>query len=533
MARILVADELSEEGLDLLRQRHEVELRTGMSEDDLVAAVAHVQALVVRSQAQVTRRVIEAGADLVVIGRAGVGVDNIDVDAATEFGVTVVNAPLANTISTAEHTMAMMLAFARHIPRGDASLRGGRWERSRLMGLELQGRTLGIIGLGRIGTEVARRARSFDMRVLAFDPFVTRERASALGVETVEMDELLAQSDVVTIHTTLNEASRGLLGAAQFARMKPTAYLVNCARGALVDEQALYDAVEAGTIAGAAIDVFSVEPAVGNILTTSERIVVTPHLAASTAEAQTRAAIDTAEQIIDVLDGRPARFAVNVAAVDPETMAVIGPYIDAAQLAASLARQLAPGRVERAVITYLGEIANHESAPLRAAVIAGILRGATEEKLSIVNAARVAEQHGIRLDEDRGLARAPYSNLVSVTVHSMDGGPHAVTVAATHTSAGASAVSVAGFEGIEIAAGSAPYALAIENVDRPGMVGQVGMLLGQWDVNVNYMSVSASNVENRALMVLGINRPLTEDESAAVSGLPNVFSARLLDLGLD
>jgi D-3-phosphoglycerate dehydrogenase len=291
--------------------------------------------------------------------------------------------------------------------------------------------------------------------------------------------------------------------------------------------------VEAGTIAGAAIDVFTVEPAVGNILTTSEHIVVTPHLAASTAEAQTRAAIDTAEEILAVLDGRPARFAVNVPSVDPETMAVIGPYLDAAQLAASLARQLAAGRLERVVITYRGEIANHETTPLRAAVTTGLLRGVTEEKLSIVNAARIAEQHGIRIDEDRALARPPYSNLVSVTVYSADGGPHEVTVAATHTSLGASAVSVAGFEGIELAAGSAPYALAVVNVDRPGMVGRVGTLLGQWDVNVNYMSVSASNVEDRALMVLGISRPLTEVEAQAVAALPNVFSARLLDLGLD
>ncbi len=533
MARILIADELSHEGIDMLSQRHEVLQRPGMSEDDLVAAVADVDALVVRSQAQVTRRVIAAGSQLVVIGRAGVGVDNIDVEAATEHGVTVVNAPLANTISTAEHTMAMMLAFARHIPRGDASLRGGAWERSRLMGVELQGRTLGVIGLGRIGTEVARRARAFDMRVIAFDPFVTRERANALGVETLSLEDLLAQADVVTIHTTLNDANRGLLGAAQFKLMKPTAYLVNCARGALVDEQALYDAVEAGTIAGAAIDVFSVEPAVGNILTMSSKIVVTPHLAASTAEAQTRAAIDTAEEILAVLDGRPARFAVNVPTVDPETMAVIGPYLDAAQLAASLARQLAPGRLERVVITYRGEIATHETTPLRAAVITGLLRGVTEEKLSIVNATRVAEQHGIRLDEDHALARPPYSNLVSVTVHSADGGPHEVNVDATHTSKGASAVSVAGFEGMELAAQSSPYALAVVNVDRPGMVGSVGTLLGQWDVNVNYMSVSASNNENRALMVLGINRPLTAEESAAVSGLANVFSVQLLDLGLD
>ncbi len=517
----------------MLRERHSVESRPGLSEDELVAAVGDIEALVVRSQARVTRRVIEAGANLVVIGRAGVGVDNIDVDAATEFGVTVVNAPLANTISTAEHTMALMLAFARHVPRGDASLRGGKWERSRLMGVELQGRTLGVIGLGRIGTEVARRARAFDMRVLAYDPFVTRDRANALGVEAVELDDLLAQSDIVTIHMTLNDANRGFLGAAQFAKMKPTAYFVNCARGALVDEQALYDAVEGGTIAGAAIDVFSVEPAVGNILTTSDKIIVTPHLAASTAEAQTRAAVDTAEEILAVLDGRPARFAVNVPSVDPETMAVIGPYLDAAQLAASLARQLAEGRLERVVITYYGEIANHETGPLRASVITGLLRGVSAEKLSIVNATRVAEQHGIRIDEDHAPARPPYSNLVSVVVHSADGGRHEVRVDATHTSQGASAVSVAGFEGMELAAKSSPYALAVVNVDKPGMVGSVGTLLGQWDVNVNYMSVSASNKENRALMVLGINRPLTDTEEQAVSALPNIFSATLLDLGLD
>ncbi|MEZ4501463.1 MAG: phosphoglycerate dehydrogenase [Dehalococcoidia bacterium] len=530
MARVLVGDTLSQEGIDLLKERHDVDVQTGLSEDDLVAAVADIEGLVVRSQTQVTRRVIAAAPRLRVIGRAGVGVDNIDVDAATEHGVTVVNAPLANTISTAEHTMAMMLAVARNVPQGHASLKDGRWERSKLMGVELKGHTLGIVGLGRIGSEVARRARSFEMRLIAFDPFVTNERAATLGVEMMELDELLEHADFVTLHTTLTDGNRGMMGAAQFARMKPTARLVNCARGALVDEQALFDAVESGQIAGAAIDVFSAEPAVGNILTTSPKIVVTPHLAASTEEAQFTAAIDTAQQVIDVLDGRPGRFAVNAPLIDPDTMSVIGPYIDAAELAAHVARQLARGRIERVGIEYQGPIGTREVGPLRAAAIIGLLRGVTEERLSIVNAERVAEQHGIRIDEESGPAAEPYTNLVTVTVHATDEGDHAVRVAATHTPQGVRAVAIDEFEGVEISPNVAPYALAVENVDRPGMVGLVGTMLGQWDVNVNYMSVSGSTSEDRALMVLGIGRPLTDEEMAEVRALEAIFSAQQLDL---
>ena len=530
MARILVADNLSQEGIDLLAARHDVEVRTGLSEDDFVAAVADVQGLLVRSQAQVTARVIEAAALLEVIGRAGVGVDNIDVDAATARGVIVVNAPLANTISTAEHTFGMMLALARNIPQGDASLRGGRWDRSRYTGIELRGRTLGIIGLGRIGTEVARRARAFEMRVIAADPFVSRERASAIGVELLEFDAVLAQCDFLTLHSTLHEGTRGLLGAEQLATMRPGARIVNCARGGLIDEQALYDAVESGRIAGAAIDVFSEEPAVGNILTTAERIIVTPHLAASTAEALTEAATETAQQVIDVLDGRPARFAVNAPLVDPETMAVIGPYIDAAELAATVATQLAGGRLQRALVEYRGEIGNYDTAPLRAAVIVGMLGRVSEEKLTVVNAERFAEQHGISIDEDRTASEAPYANLVSVTVYSADGEEGAVTVCATHTPQGVRVVHIDEFDDVEVSPASAPYALAIENLDRPGMIGRVGTLLGGWDVNVNYMSVSASRSTDRALMVLGTDRPLDVGELSQLSAFEAIFSVRQVDL---
>ena len=525
MATILVADQIAEQGIARLRERHEVTVRTGLSEDELVEAVQDARGIVVRSQTRVTARIIEAAPQLEVIGRAGVGVDNIDLDAATQRGVVVVNAPLANTISATEHAFALLLAVARNVAQGHASLRAGHWERGKLQGVELAGRTLGIIGLGRIGSEVARRARAFDMRVVSYDPFVSSERAAALGVELVTLDELLETSDFVTLHTALHEGTHGMLGREQLARMKAGASLINTARGALVDEEALYEAVSEGVIAGAAIDVFSEEPAIGNILTSVEGIVVTPHLAASTAEAQDRAAVDVVEQILDVLDGRPARFAVNAPLVDPETMAVIGPYIDAAEVAACVASQLEGGQLELLRIEYLGEIANHETDPLRAAAIVGVLERVSVDKVTIVNADQAAQQHGIRIDEERGPARAPYANLVVVHVVARGG---ETSVAATHTPQGVRIVGIDGFE-VEIAPGAAPYVLAVENVDQPGMIGRVGGLLGDWSVNVNFMSVAAGEA-GRALMVLGIDRLLEADERAALTDLDAIFGVRLIDL---
>ena len=526
MGRILIADPLAQEGVELLSARHDVAVSTGLSEDELLAAVADVQGLVVRSQTRVTARVIEAAPHLEVIGRAGVGVDNIDIDAATQHGIIVVNAPLANTISGAEHALALMLALARNIPKADASLRAGRWDRSRFMGVELARRTLGIVGLGRIGSEVAQRARAFEMRVIAYDPYISSERASALGVELMDLDALLAQSDFVTLHTTLHDATRGMIGAEQLAKLKPGARIINTARGELIEEQALYDAVESGHLAGAAIDVFSEEPAVGNVLTTSERIIVTPHLAASTVEAQGRAAIAVAEQVLDVLDGLPARFAVNAPLVDPETMGVIGPYIDAAELAGCVATQLTPGTMERVHIEYRGEIANFELSPLRAAVIVGMFERVSEEKVTIVNAEQFVEQHGIRVDEERGPAQEPYANLVVVHVFGTEG---ETKVAAIHTPQGARVVSIGEYEGVEISPSAAPHVLALENLDRPGMIGKLGTLLGGWDVNINYMSVAAGS-EDRALMVLGMGRRLTAGEIEQVSDIEHVFRARQIDL---
>ena len=526
MARILIADQIAEQGIAMLGEGHDVTVQTGLSEDELVDAVADISALVVRSQTLVTARVIEAAPRLEVIGRAGVGVDNIDLAAATAGGVIVVNAPLANTMSATEHAFALMLAAARNVPRGDSTLREGRWERGRLQGVELAGHTLGVVGLGRIGSGVAIRARAFEMRVVAYDPFVSTERANTLGVELCSLEDLLAESDFVTLHTALHEGTRGLIGVEQFKLMKPSAYLINTARGALVDEQALYDAVTEGRLAGAAIDVFSEEPAIGNILTTSDRIVVTPHLAASTAEAQDRAAVDTVEQVLDVLNGRQPQFAVNAPPVDAETMMVIGPYIEAAEVAARVASQLEGGQLQGMRIEYLGEIANHEAGPLRAAAVVGVLEPVSVAKVTIVNADQVAEEHGLPVDESRGMAREPYANLVVVHVRSESG---ETSIAATHTPQGVRIVGIDDYE-VEIAPSVAPFVLAIENVDRPGMIGRVGSLLGEWGVNVNSMSSVPGSVEGRALMALGISRALSTEERTELAAIDDIFTARLIDL---
>ena len=524
MAGILIADTIAEAGLRMLSEQHDVTVATGLSEDELIEALAGRSALVVRSQTQVTARVIESASQLEVIGRAGVGVDNIDLDAATQNGVIVANAPLANTLSAAEHAMALMLALARNIPQGDASLRAGEWKRAELMGVELAGRTLGIVGLGRIGSEVARRARAFEMQVVAYDPFVSEDRAGQLGVQLLSFDELLATSDFVSLHTALYEGNHGMLGVDQLAKVKPGIRIINTARGALIDEQALYDAVESGRVAGAAIDVFSEEPANGNILTTHPNILVTPHLAASTVEAQDRAAVQVAEQVLAVLSGGTARFAVNAPLVDPETMAVIGPYIDAAELAACVATQLAEGGVQKLRIEYLGEIANHETALIRAGVIVGMLERVSTAKVTIVNAEQLAEERGLRIEEETGPAPPPYANLVVVHAVTESG---EIRVAATHTPSGRRIVGIGDFE-VEIAA-TTNHLLAIENIDLPGMIGAVGQVLGRFGRNISSMSVAAGP-EGTALMALSVDGALTAEQLAEIMAIDQIHRVRQVDL---
>lgn len=521
MPKVLITDPIAQDGIDLLSRGAEADVRLGPSLDELLELIKGYEALVVRSQTKVTSEVIEAGKRLQVVGRAGVGVDNIDLEAATRRGVVVVNAPLGNTISAAEHTIALMLALARRLPEACASLRSGRWERKQFVGVELRGKTLGIIGLGQVGTEVARRARAMEMRVLAQDPYVPPERAQSLGVEMVSLDEVLQQSDFISLHVPVTPATRDLLGEEQLAKVKPGARIVNTARGALIDEEALVRAIDDGRVAGAAIDVFRKEPPDESPLVTHDRIIVTPHLGASTTEAQERVAVDVAEQVLTVLRGEPALYAVNAPLVSAETMAVLRPFLDVAERTASLATQLCEGQLRSVELEYLGEIANHDVTPLKAAAIKGLLAPVSEENVTIVNANLVAEHRGLHITEHTGPSE-DYPNLVSVRLTTEDG---PTTVAGTAFHDGTHIVRVGDFW-VDIPPGDG-YLLICENLDRPGMVGIVGTFLGQHDINISFMRLGREQVRGRALMVLGLDDDMSPELLRELEAVPDIYSARL------
>jgi D-3-phosphoglycerate dehydrogenase len=521
MFRVLVTDPVAEEGLDLLREHAAVDVRLGLKPAELLEAIDGYQALVVRSETKVTADVVAAGRALEVIGRAGTGVDNIDVDAATRRGVVVVNAPEANTIAAAEHTIALMLALARHVPAAHESLRGGAWQRSRFLGVELRGKTLGIFGLGRVGSEVARRARGLEMQVVAVDPFVSPERGQALGVRLVSREELLASSDFLTLHVLFTPGSRPLLGREEFALMKPGMRVINVARGGLIDETALLAALASGQIAGAALDVFEQEPPTGSPLLSSDNVIVTPHLGASTAEAQGRVAADVARQIIDVLDGRAAAYAVNAPFALGETFKVVAPYIDAASQAASLSTQLSDGQLESVEIEYLGDLANQDVTPLKAAVVRGLLAPVSEENVTLVNANLVAEQRGLRISERKGPYEGVYANLIRVHLQT-SAGHTSVSCTLAHDST--HIVEINDFW-VDVSPGEG-YLLLCENVDKPGMIGQIGTFLGGHDVNISFMRVGREKVRGRALMVLGLDDELSSEQLAAIKQIPNIHSAR-------
>jgi D-3-phosphoglycerate dehydrogenase len=527
--RILVADPIAREGVDLLAQGAQVDVRTGLSEAALAATIGGYEALIVRSETKVTEAVFAAGDRLQVVGRAGVGVDNIDLAAATRHGVVVVNAPTGNTTSAAEHALALMLSLARHIPEADASLKGGAWQRSRFIGVELRGKTLGVIGLGQVGSEVARRARAFEMRLLACDPFVPEDRARALGVELRSLEELLAESDFISVHTTLTSDTRGLIGAGELRRVRPGVRLINTARGGVIDEEALGAALREGRVAGAALDVFTTEPATGNPVLRAPNLITTPHLGASTAEAQERVAIDVAEQILAVLRGEPARYAVNAPLLAPEAFALVGPYIEVAALVAGVAIQLTEGQLEQIEVTYQGEIALHDTTVLRASVIRGLLRPISEENVTIVNANLVAERRGLRVIERKDPTPSDENaTLITIRIHASSG----QTEIAGSVVHGEPHILVV--DGLRVEIGTHDrFLLVCDNEDRPGMIGAVGRMMGDFDINISSMIVGRRAARGRALMVLGLDEAPSGAQIRAVEGIPQIYSARLVRLQPD
>lgn len=531
MARILVVEPVAQPGLDDLIAAHQTEIRLGLARDDMLQLLANGggwDALVVRSQTRVDAELLEAAAPrLSVVGVASVGVDRIDVEAATRAGVMIVNAPTGNTIAAAEHTMALMLALLRHISAADASVRQGEWERGRLTGRELRGKVLGIVGLGKIGKAVARRAIGFEMRVLATDPYLTEAQASEAGAKLVGLAELLHRSDVITVHTPLTSQTRGLLGRAQLEATKPGAFVLNVARGGIVDERALADALTSGHVAGAAVDVYSQEPmAPDNPLRAAPNVVLTPHLGASTTEAQDRVGLEMAEQLLMALSGVTPPYAVNAPAVSPETAPKLRPYVELGRRLAILARQLAPEPFSAISLTYAGEIAAGECGPIRTAALAGILEAVTEQRVNAVNADLVARERGLTVREERTASSDPWASLVELAVGPPDGQP--ILRLAGSTAHGRP--HLAGLDGFAIDAELSGTMLVTRHHDRPGIVGTVGTVLADAGINISSLELSRLSEHGQAMMFVLVDDAIDATVLEHIRGADGMVDARVVEL---
>ena len=492
---------------------HDVDVRLDLSPDELLEVVVGAEALIVRSATQVTAEVLHAGEALAVVGRAGIGLDNVDVEAATRRGVMVVNAPQSNVLSAAEHAMALLLAQARNIPQAHAALVAGKWERSKWEGVELHGKTLGVVGLGRIGALVAQRALAFGMRLCAYDPYVSPDRARHMGVELLPLDELVAEPDFLTIHLPKTSETAGLIGADLLAKAKPGLRIVNAARGGIVDEAALADALRSGVLGGAAIDVFASEPCTDSPLFSLPGVVVTPHLGASTAEAQDKAGVTIAEQVNLALAGDFVPFAVNVAA--SEVSETVRPFLRLAEQLGRCFACLNDGLPERLEVEYQGGLAGHNTSILTLAVLKGIFATGTEEPVSYVNAPQLAEERGLEIREVSTSTARDYVNLITLRspAHSIAG-----TLSGPRSE---SRIVLVDDHAVEVP--PAEHMLIVRNDDRPGMIGVVGTVLGAAGVSISSMDVDPSRTEGTALMVLSTDGAIPDDAFARLRGTDGIL----------
>jgi D-3-phosphoglycerate dehydrogenase / 2-oxoglutarate reductase len=499
-ARVLVREPIAEQGIELLESRFDV-VEDGDS--DLASVISDFDAIVIRSGTRLDAPLIERAQRLKVIGRAGVGVDNVDVDAATRRGIVVANAPESTVVSAAEHALALMLALARNVPQAHAALKAGRWERSRFSGFELSGKTLGVLGLGRIGREVGRRALALGMRVVAYDPFVAPERFRELGVEEAgSLQEVYEAADVLSLHLPLTSETHGLLGREAFEQMRDGVRIVNAARGELVDEAALVDAIRSGKVAGAALDVFSDEPYEGPLLELDE-VVVTPHLAASTTEAQDRAGVIIAEQVTAALEGGLVATAVNIPIVDQADLEVLGPYIPLAAKLGRLASALATGRPSRIVVAAHGPLSEYDTRLLTVAALNGVFQARVGQAVNYVNAPLIAAERGIEVSEQRVRSSQHYTNLVRVEISA---GDEELEVSGT-TVGPEHRLFLAGALGFAIDIELAPRMAFLVYDDVPGVIGRVGTMFGEAGVNIANMAVSRTKAGGKALMAFSIDSP--------------------------
>ena len=531
MARILVAEPVAPPAIDHLARDHETEVRSGLSRADLLRLLGEEggwDALVVRSQTRVDAALLSAAAPrLSVVGVASVGIDRIDVAAATRAGVMIVNAPTGNTIAAAEHTMALMLALLRNVPAADASIRRGEWDRGRHTGRELRGKTLGIIGMGKIGRAVARRAASFEMRVIASDPYLTEDQVAEANARLVGLPELLLRSDVITVHTPLNDQTRGLLGRAQLEATKPGAFILNVARGGIVDEGALADGLTSGHLRGAAVDVYSAEPMTpDNPLRSAPNVVLTPHLGASTEEAQDRVGLEMAEQVLMALGGQTPPYAVNAPSVGPETAPRLRSYVELGRRLASLARQLAPSAFDTVTLTYAGEIAAGECAPIRTAALEGILEAVTDQRVNAVNADVVAHDRGLTVRETRTASSEPWASMVGLTIGPTDGS----TLLGLTGSTAHGRPHLAAVDGFAIDAELSGIMLVTRHHDRPGIVGAVGSILAEAGINISSLELSRLSEHGEAMMFVSVDDAIGSPVLERIREVDGMIEGRVVTL---
>jgi D-3-phosphoglycerate dehydrogenase len=523
--KVLVADPLAQEGMESLKAMTEVDVRLGLKPDELVSCIGNYDAIIVRSETQVTADVIKAGKKLQIIARAGVGLDNVDVNAATLQGIMVVNAPTGNTVAAAEHTMALMLALARNVPQAHGQLKAGKWNRKEFTGVELRNKTLGIIGLGNVGSNVAMRAKSFEMRLIGYDPFASQDYAATIGVTLVPLEQVYKEADFITLHLPLTQQTKNMIGAREISTMKKGVRIINVARGGLIDDEALVKAVEEGRVAGAAVDVFPVEPCTDSVLFKSDKIIVTPHLGASTREAQTNVCIDVVDQILDVLNGKPAKFAVNVPQIAPELLEILRPYMDVAIVVGKMAGQLMTGQMKSLKIRYSGEIAQYDTSALKAAILSGLLDTVSEERVTLVNAQVLAQQRGLKISEQKELDVENYASLISLEVVHTGGN---VDVAGTVLRDETHIVRINQFWLDIVPTGG--YFMLIYHTDKPGLIGAVGTITGKADINISSMQVARLEKRGEALMILALDEPAGDEHIKQILAVKHITAVKLVKL---
>jgi len=527
MYKILISDSLAKEGIEILKKVKEfqVDVKLKLPPDELKSIIKDYDALLIRSGTKVTKDIIESADKLKVIGRAGVGLDNVDLQAASKRGIVVMNTPGGNTMSTAEHAMSLILSLSRNIPQSDSSVKRGEWERKKFMGVELYGKVLGIIGLGRIGNEVAKRSSAFGMKILAYDPFLSLEKAKELGVESVDLKDIFKNSDYITVHTPMTEETKHIINKASIESMKDGVRIINCARGGIVDEKALLEGIKSGKVAGAALDVYEKEPPKDNPLAQCDNVIMTPHLGASTEEAQVNVAIDIANSARDVLLGKGIRNAVNVPCVDMELYKILQPYVVLAEKIGLIASQIAKGRILGMDIKYSGETAKYDLSPITVAVVKGTLTPILQETVNYVNSLIVAKERGIKVDESKTTELEEYANLITLEIKT-DKGVTSVT-GTLFTKKDPRIVKINEFHVDAVPAG---YMIVAHNIDVPGIIGKIGTILGNNNINIAGMTFGREKPGGKTLSVLNVDSLISDKVLDEIRKADNILDVTLVKL---